>query len=67
MDTNNENNEPGTTSVTIRMNTAIHEAVKRVAATEGRSLTKQIEQICKTDQRVAELVEAEAAGVGAGA
>lgn len=55
--TNNENNEQVT--VTIRLDSAVHKAVKQVADAEDRSLTKQIERILKADAEVqAELAEA---------
>jgi hypothetical protein len=60
MDTNTENNETNdqnTVSVTIRMDAAIHRAVKYVADNEDRSLTKQIERIVKNSPEIARLLE----------
>lgn len=60
MDTNNENNEntdQNTVSVTIRMDAAIHRAVKYVADNEDRSLTKQIERLVKNSPEIAKLLD----------
>jgi hypothetical protein len=65
MDTQNENNDTNTVSVTIRMDQAIHRAVKHVADAEDRSLTKQIERFIKQSPEVAELLEGETAGATA--
>lgn len=61
--TNNETNEQGTVSVTIRMDATVHEAVKQVADSEDRSLTKQIERILKQSPEISQRLQ----GVGAGA
>jgi hypothetical protein len=48
------------------MDAAIHKAVKQVADSEDRSLTKQIERLIKTNPQIAELLETETtAGVSA--
>jgi hypothetical protein len=66
MDTSNETSDQNTVSVTIRMDAAIHKAVKQVADSEDRSLTKQIERLIKTNPQIAELLETETtAGVSA--
>lgn len=65
MDMSNENNDQNTVSVTIRMDATIHKAVKSIADSEDRSLTKQIERILKSDVRVQEFLEVEPAGVSA--
>lgn len=66
MEFNNENNEANTVSVTIRMDAEIHKAVKSVADSEDRSLTKQIERLLKASPQVAEMLETETAAVTAG-
>lgn len=61
MDTTNDINDQNTVSVTIRMDAALHRAVKHVADIEDRSLTKQIERLLKTNPQIAELIDSETA------
>lgn len=62
MDTNSEKDEQvRTVSTTIRMDAVIHDAVKRVADKEGRSLTKQIERALKQNPQIAEVIKTTAA------
>ena len=61
MDTNTDINDQNTVSVTVRMDAALHKVVKRLADTEDRSLTKQIERLLKNSPEIAEQFEAETA------
>lgn len=54
---NDEINDQNTVSVTIRMDAAIHQAVKNVADAQYRSLTKQIEMMLRLNPDIQQQLE----------